>query len=124
MNDNVFSEVSFDSGWNRNDKISLWGKVNDVLVTAVAYYESEAITDAQQSSYRSFNLNKPIMEKKIEQLLSNFMDEPEIHLKARFLVFEKDGTYALMLDDDNDPDNGIAVQLAPVAKVTSQDAYL
>jgi len=124
MNDKIFGEVSFDAGWNRNEKISLWGKTNDVLVTATAYYESEAITEAQQSAYRSYNLNKSIMEKKIEQLLSNYMDEPEKHLKPRFLVFEKDGSYALMLDDDGDPDNGVAVQLAPTAKVTSQDAYL
>ena len=124
MNDKIFGEVSFDAGWNKDENISLWGKTNGILVTAVAYYESEAITEAQQSSYRSYNLNKSIMEKKIEQLLSNYMDEPEKHLTPRFLVFEKDGAYALMLDDDNDPDNGVAVQLAPVAKVTSQDAYL
>ena len=124
MNDKVFGEVSFDTGWNKNDTISLWSKANDILVTAVAYYEREAITEAQQTSYRSFNLNKSILEKKVEQLLSDFMDEPEKHLKPRFLVFEKDGAYALMLDDANDPDNGIAVQLSPVAKVTSQDAYL
>ena len=124
MNDKIFGEVSFDAGWNRTESISLWGKSNDLLITAVAYYESETITGAQQSSYRSFNLNKSIMEKKAEQLLSNYMDEPEKHLTPRFLVFEKDGAYALMLDDDNDPDNGVAVQFAPVAKVTSQDAYL
>ena len=124
MKDKIYGEVSFDAGWNRTEKMSLWGKTNDILITAVAYYESETINEAQQSAYRSFNLNKSIMEKKIEQLLSNYMDEPEKHLTPRFLVFEKDGAYALMLDDDNDPDNGVAVQLAPVAKVTSQDAYL
>lgn len=124
MKDKIFGEVSFDAGWNRNDKISLWGKINNITVTAAAYYDSELITEAQQSSYRSYNLNKSILEKKVEQLLSNYMDEPEKHLKPRFLVFEKNGAYALMLDDDNDPDNGVAVQLAPTAKVTSQDAYL
>lgn len=124
MNDKIFGEVSFDTGWNKNDEISLWGQTSDILVTAVAYYERESITEAQQSAYLSFNLNKAAIEKKIEHLLSNFIDEPKKYLKPRFLVFEKNGAYALMLDDDNDPDNGIAVQLAPVAKVTSQDAYL
>jgi len=124
MHDKVFGEVSFNTGWNKNENISIWGKPNSILVTAVAYYEKENITEAQQLAYSSFSLNKSILEKKIEQLLSNYMDEPEKHLKPRFLVFEKDGKYALLLDDDTDMDNGVAVQLAPVEKVTSQDAYL
>ena len=124
MNDKVFGEVSFNTGWNKKDIISIWGKTSDILVTAVAYYERESITEAQQLAYRSFSQNKSILGKKIEQLLSNYMDEPEKHLKPRFLVFEKDGRYALLLDDDTDTDNGVAVQLAPFTKVTSQDAYL
>lgn len=124
MKDKSFGEVSFDAGWNRIDNISLLGKDHDILVTAVAYYERESITEAQQSSYSSFTMNKTEIEKEVEGLLKDYIDNPEKHLKPRFLVFEKNGSYALMLDDDTDPDNGIAVQLAPDKKVTSQDAYL
>ena len=124
MKDKVFGEVSYGAGWNKNDTISLWGQSHDILVMAIAYYEHETITEAQQSAYRSYNLNKSVLEKKIEQLLSDFMEEPEKYLKPRFLVFEKKGKYALLFDDDNDPDDGIAVQLAPIEKVMSQDAYL
>jgi len=124
MNDEIFGKVSFDAGWNREDTISIWGKNYSILVTAVAYYEHESITVAQQSAYHSFAMNKTIISKKIENLLVEYMDEPEKHLKPRFLVIEKNGAYALMLDDDNDPDNGVAVQLEPDERVVSQDAYL
>lgn len=124
MNDKVFGVVNFSYGWNKEGSIALWGNNYDILVTATAYYEHESITDKQREAYSTFLAGKTSVSKKIETLLANSMKEPEKHLRPRFLVFEKDGAYALMLDDDNDPDDGIAVQLHPVEKVMSQDAYL
>ncbi|MDR1977885.1 MAG: hypothetical protein LBQ42_04045 [Synergistaceae bacterium] len=124
MKDDIWGEVSFDTGWNRNDKIHLWETDYEILVTAVAYYEHEAITDEQRRAYQDFGRDKTAMEKKIEQLLASHIEAPQKHLKPRFLVFERNGKYALMLDSDIDPDDGIAVQLAPEEKVMSQDAYL
>jgi hypothetical protein len=39
-------------------------------------------------------------------------------------LFQRDGGYALLLDDKSDEDDGIAVCLVPKAEVLSQDAYL
>ena len=124
MDDKIFGEVSFKAGWKKDDTICLWGNNYNIVVTAAAYYEDEYITEKQQLAYQSFNMEKSEITKKIEQLLDSFMNEAEKHLTPRFLVFEKNGAYALMFDDDTDPDDGIAVQLSPDEKVMSQDAYL
>ena len=40
------------------------------------------------------------------------------------LLFERDGSYAILFDDKNDEDNGIAVCLVPSERVLTQDEYL
>jgi len=124
MNDEIFGTVSFDMGWNKNESFTLWGKDYKIIITAAAYYENEAITDEQKKAYSAFVNNKARISEKIETILIRSINNLEKHLTPRFLRFEKNGAYALLFDDDTDPDNGIAVQLSPEEKVLTQDAYL
>ena len=124
MKDNIFGIVTFDDGWNKEESISLWGNDFEILVTAVAYYENEPITAEQQASYSDFLDEKQVLLQTIEALLLDYISEAEKRLCPQYLVFEKDGKYALLFDDSADPDDGVAVQLSPTRKVMSQDAYL
>ena len=124
MIDTVFGDVTFDFGWSKKDTLSLFGKQYNILVTANAYFANEAITQQQQKAYSAFTQGKTEISKKIEQLLSAYTPDSEKNLTPRYIIFEKNGAYALMLDDKDDPDDGIAVQLAPIEQVMSQDAYL
>jgi len=124
MNDDIFGTVTFDNGWIKDKSISLWGKEFKILVMATAYYEHETITDEQRTAYNAFLNKRKSLMNKIEKLLDDYMEEPEKRLCPRFLVFEKNGKYALLFDDVKEPDDGVAVQLSPIEKVMSQDAYL
>ena len=123
MNDSVFGEMYFDIGWYKHDTICLWGVEHSILIKAKAYFEHEKITDAQRVAYNNFSQNKKDIETTIEKLLA-CIEDSQIHLKPTLMLFEKDGRVALLLDDDTDPDDGIAVQLSPEEKVMSQDSYL
>lgn len=124
MFDTVFGEVYFDTGWKKKDQITLWGKSYQILTRASAKDESDSITSAQYEFYQNFEKKKAEAEQKIEQMLAVYREDAQMSLTPRFLVIRKNGKAALLLDDSFDLDDGIAVQLAPVEKVWSQNAYL
>lgn len=60
----------------------------------------------------------------IERLLTEYSQKASERFVPRTLLFEEDGTYALLCDDKEEPDDGIAVCLVPETKIMSQDDYL
>ena len=130
MYNEAFGEVVFDTGWDTQTDITLWGKTSKVRVTAEAYYEQDKITSAQEQSYIEFKKLKTEKQSLIESLVTQFSDNQfnEYEHYTRFsptvLFFECDGGYALLFDDKNDPDDGIAVVLYPNEQVLTQDEYL
>lgn len=124
MQDKILGEVSYNTGWEKSDSIVLWGRQYTIITRASAKNENDPITTAQQEFYINYERNKASFEQKIENLLANSRVDACKNLTPRFLVIRKNGKVALMLDDSLDPDDGIAVQLAPIEKVWSQNAYL
>jgi hypothetical protein len=125
MIDKIFGEVTFNSGWCKNDTILLWGKEFALLVRAKSYYESDEITDIQREEYNDFTKNKANIALEIEKLIVSYKGRKFIkELTPRFLIFQRQGGYALLADDKTDPDNGIAIVLSPHKEVMTQDDYL
>jgi len=138
MVNDVFGEVRWDSGWETETEITLWGKKYKITVEASAYYEHESITKEQEKSYLAF---KEIPTSRIEELLKQFYAEliwenfyvdkddlikgsPSEFLTPTELVIEQEGICALLFSDKNDLDNGIAVKLYPEEEVMTQDEFL
>jgi hypothetical protein len=125
MTDEIFGEVKFDSGWYKNESLTFCGKKYEIYICANSYRETDLITDSQRFAYKSFVDGKASVEKETEALLASlktkdFMDA----FKPTGLVFEREGGYAILFDDETDPDNGVAVVLAPKKEVMTQDDYL
>jgi hypothetical protein len=121
----VFGEFTFNTGWKAKTDITFFGSGFNIAVTAKAYSEKDAITPEQEKAFDDFNGNKEGRLKTAEKLLTECAgSNASKRFVPRKLLFKRDGGYALLLDDKEDPDNGMAVVFAPKAGLLTQDEYL
>ncbi|SFA79883.1 hypothetical protein [Azotobacter beijerinckii] len=134
MNNAAFGEVIFYYGFDAKGKAILWDKAHEITLSATAYFEKDGITDAQEKACLAYKAAEAEKLARVEALLQQYQEAQTgkpasaAQLSAQFsprtLLFNRDGSYALLFDDAENPDEGLAVCLAPEEKVMSQDAYL
>lgn len=120
----IFGEITFSVGWKAKKSINLFGKDYDINLKIQAYFEEDGITKEQENAY--IELCKVENEKlqRVEKLLVAYSNSAETQFIPRTLLINRDGSYALLFDDNDDHDEGIAVCLSPEEVVMSQDDYL
>ena len=85
---------------------------------------------AKESAFLEFQQNKSAKEASIENFLRRTIgngctpDQLMTLITPKTLLFERDGRYALLLDYTDNPNNGLAIRLAPCEAILSQDEYL
>lgn len=125
MNNSIFGEMIFNTGWKAATEITLFGKTASITVKAKAYYEKDGITTEQEAAFSDFNDNKVKRLKIVEKLLSDYsVIDTSNRFTPRTLLFDREGGYAILFDDKSDVDNGVVVCLLPTEKVLTQDEYL
>lgn len=124
MNNRVFGELSFSTGWKSRVKYSFFGKEQEITLKVRAYSEKDGITPAQEDAYRDYVKERESITKKVDKMLLDFAPEASNRFSPRTLLFNRDGSYALLCDDFEEPDEGIAVSIRPNAEIISQDDYL
>ena len=124
MNNKVFGEVTFKTGWKLKDYISYFGEKKDITVTAESYSESELITNEQENSFVLYKNDNAKIIVELEKCLKNYEKNAEKRFLPTELIFDRKGNCALLLDDKNNPDEGIAVTIMPKMTILSQDEYL
>lgn len=120
----VFGEITFQVGWKAKRSIKLFGKEYPVNLKIQAYFEEDGITPEQEAAYASFLEAEAERLQAAEKLLTAYSDLAQTRFVPKTFLVNRDGSYALLLDDPDDPDEGIAVCLAPVEEIVSQDDYL
>lgn len=125
MKNSVLGELVFNTGWKTQIELTLFEKSYYVTVKATAYYEKDGLTVEQEDAFSDFYQNKDKYLKMAEKLL---LDLDNNSASERFtpqtLLFQRDGGYALLLDDKDDEDDGIAVCIKPQMEIVLQDEYL
>lgn len=125
INNAILGELTFNTGWKSKIVISLFGVEHDVVVKIKAYFEADGITAEQEISIAGFVKNKLVQLEAIEKALNDYANGDALDLFVpRVLLFNRDGSYALLLDDSRDEEDGIAVTLAPNISVIAQNEYL
>lgn len=125
MKNSVFGELFFNVGWKATTGIFLLNNNYSVIVKAAAYFEKDGITAEQEAAFVDFSDNKHERIVTVEKLLIDFANgDASNRFVPRILLFQRNGSYALLLNDREDEDEGIAVCLKPVAKIVSQSEYL
>lgn len=120
----ALGELKFNTGWKATTKIDWFGKSQEITVKAKAYFEKDGITAEQNASITSFSNNESEILKKISLLASDFSENASSRFFPKTLLFLRDGSSALLCDDIENPDEGIAICISPECKIVSQDDYL
>lgn len=125
MINSIFGNLHFNTGWKTEIEIVLFGKTHRITLKARSYSETDGLTPEQERDFSDYKNNSEKRQKECEKLLRSYAgNNCAEQFSPRTLLFEREGGYALLCDDREDPDGGIAVILAPEHKIMSQDDYL
>lgn len=120
----LFGEITFNTGWKSKKAIKLFDKEYTINLKIQAYFEEDGITREQENAYSEFCKSENEKLKTVENLLRGYSDSPEQEFIPKTLLINRDGSYALLCDDTDNEDEGIAVCLYPEEVIMSQDDYL
>lgn len=125
MIDKDFGEVIFNDGFDTKINVTIFSKTQKVLVTALAYEESDGISKEQKKSFLTFNNKKIEYISKIESILvDEFGNKANDRFNISSIFINRDGELALLFDDQQNEDEGIAVQIIPEILICEQSNYL
>ena len=120
----LFGEITFNTGWKSKKTIRVFDKEYTINLKIQAYFEEDGITREQENAYSEFCKSENEKLETVENLLRGYSDSPEQEFIPKTLLINRDGSYALLCDDIDNEDEGIAVCLYPEEVIISQDDYL
>ena len=121
----AFGELTFKVGFKKQIEITLFGKTVPAVLKAKAYYERDGLTVEQLTSLCDLHEHLTERMKTAETLLEHEAKQNAAsRFTARTLLVQRDGEYALLLDDAGDEEEGVAVVLSPITQVLPQSEYL
>lgn len=124
--DNILGELSFDYGWIKPINIQLAHQAYTIPCVFSAS-KKDMVNEAQKNAYILFQAKQPHFEERMQQLLKNYITENKIqspqYQPIKFL-FQRDGSFGLLLDCNWDVEHGIAIVLSPYEEVGMQDIFL
>ena len=124
MMNQYFGELTYSIGWKTTRDIRLFGKNHTIKVKIQAYEPEDSIPPAQDQACRTYIENEAENLKSMEQLMLDFSSDAASRFSPRTLLFKKNGSCALLCDDEQDLDEGIAVCILPEKSVEYQSDYL
>lgn len=119
-----FGEMKYSIGWKTERIIQLFDTEYNIIVKIKAYKEEPTLPVEQLESCKMFVDNEKEMLSSIEKLMSDFSADYKERFIPKTLLIKRNGSFALLCDDEEYPDEGIAVCLYPEKCVLSQDDYL
>ena len=135
--------MEYDFQWEKTEKISIFKKEYDIIISAEAYSE-ENISKKQEESYLKFKENEKFYMETIENKLKEYINENLEDLatywigarkivnssdltkvvEPKSILFQQDGTILFLAECEWDIENGIAVKLYPEVEVGPQDIFI
>lgn len=124
MDNDIWGEMKFHIGFKTAADIEFDDKKWNLKIKAQAYKEKDGLAKEQEKAFIFFRQNQAKLLEDGAALLDKNYPDWMSRLKPDELLFKRDGSFAMLFNDQNDLDNGIALQFAPDLKIMSQDDYL
>jgi len=121
LNNKIIGELRFNSGWEKKDKVIYCGKVYDIDVNFVAYFETDQVTLEQENSYKEFLSNKKELESRVEEEIAR--GEIIDSFYPVLLLVKRNGDYGLVFDRKDREDDGMVVVLKPKLEIVDTDVF-
>ena len=139
----VFGRMSYKHGWYKCEKMTIFGKLYSLKISAAAY-SGQPITEEQEKAYQNFtaaqdkyfaaagsSLKKYIKDNMNSisefwpkaRVIEDDKDLPQV-VTPKTLLIKQDGTVILLLECEWNEEDGIAVELIPELSAGSQDLFL
>ncbi len=124
MMNQYFGELEYATGWKTKRQIELFGNLYDIVVKIQAYDSEDGISEKQDQACRVYIENEKENLECMEKLMLEYCADAKTRFSPRRLLFDTDGGCALLCDDAEDEDEGIAVCIIPNQCVMDQSDYL
>lgn len=124
MKHEIFGELVFNTGWKSKKTLTMFNNNYSVNLKVQAYYEEDGITQEQEQAYKEYLSSESKLLEAAEKMLLEKDSMASDRFIPKTLLVNRDGSIAIMCDDEDEPDEGIAVCLMPEMQIMSQDDYL
>lgn len=124
MINKTFGTLLFNTGWKAPFKITFLDKNFNITLKVQAYFEKDGITKEQEYAFEHYKRNESKIRQTIDQLIKAYDVDAKEHFTPTILLFERNGAYTLLCDNNIDSDNDIAICIQPELKIVLQEEYL
>ena len=124
MINSYFGEMEYATGWKTKRQIELFGNTYDIVVKIQAYDPEDGISEEQDQACCEYIKNEKENLESIEKLMVEYSADAKTRFSPRRLLYDTDGGCALLCNDAEDVDEGIAVCIIPNQCVMEQSDYL
>lgn len=124
MINNLFGEMEYSIGWKCKKEISIFGKVYSITVKIQARKPDQDLPSIQEQTCLRYIEHEKEYLCDIEKMMVEYCDTVETRFTPRTLLFKRNGACALLFDDVEEPDEGIAACIIPDKHIVSQDMFL
>lgn len=120
----VLGIMEFHTGWKVQGEVVFCEKTYPVTIKCKSYRQEDGLTQEQKDAMELYIQNGQKQLAVVQQILIRQYHDAQHRFTPTMLLFQRDGEYALLLDDAKNPDEGICMVLSPKRKIISQDDYL
>ncbi len=135
VQDSVFGLMEHNINWKKSKTLEMWGRTFDIRIVA-SDLDEEGILAVQQEAYQTVKDSIPeIIDENFPAIVDFCMDAFELEektpeeiatsLEITEILFQRDGSWGVLIDSEDDPDNGLALYFIDgEAQVGEQDEFI
>lgn len=121
-----FKNANFDFGWEIPFAIDLFGNTYVIMVVADAYSETELTNKEQNASFTYLVENYKRIFSEVEQILikeAQTKDNVAKRFTPEFFNIKRDGEMGLVINDNENEENGFVIIINSDYKIISTDQF-
>lgn len=126
IHDDILGELVFDYGWVK--PVYFHFMQQEIMLNCVfSASRCENVSSKQQQAYALFQKQKAYFEQRTQVLLREYLIANDIESPKCIptkILFQRDGSFGLLLDCNWDEEHGVVIVLNPTEKVGMQDIFL
>ena len=114
----------FSVGWKKKQTVIYFGSEVTIVVKIQAYDVRDELSEEQKNNLSLYEKTIDTVIEECQVRLVRIYENASVRFHPRTFLFKIDGSVALLCDDTENPDEGIAIVVTQDYDIVSQDDYL